>query len=134
MLPTYTSRSRSVPQKGHDYYRRHGNRAQNRDRPFGSGPRCETATSRSPSIGGARREKIDGKEFIIVHALEWLDDDEMKTADVIVCGHTHEPLVERGRPMVINPGECGGWVSGRCTIAVLDTETLEAEVIEVGTA
>lgn len=81
---------------------------------------------------GARHERIDGKKFVIVHSMDWLKPNERKDADVIVCGHTHKHLIEPGRPMVINPGECGGWVTGQCTAAVLDTETLCAEIIEVG--
>lgn len=83
-------------------------------------------------VDGARHEKIDGKKFVIVHSLDWLKPKDRKNADVIVCGHTHKPGIERGRPMIINPGECGGWLTGSCTVAVLDTETLGAEIIEVG--
>jgi hypothetical protein len=32
----------------------------------------------------------------------------------------------------INPGEAGGWLTGRATCVVIDTETLEADVIELG--
>ena len=51
---------------------------------------------------------------------------------MVVCGHTHRPGILGEGPLVINPGECGGWVNGRATAALLDTATLEHEIIELG--
>ena len=60
------------------------------------------------------------------------DPGDLADADVVMTGHTHEVDNELhdGR-LFLNPGECCGWVSGRCTVAVLDTDSLSAEVIEV---
>ena len=33
--------------------------------------------------------------------------------------------------VLINPGGCGGWLSGRSTVALLDLETLDAKIIEL---
>jgi predicted phosphodiesterase len=33
--------------------------------------------------------------------------------------------------MYINPGECGGWLKGRSTVAILDTEKMQAEIIDL---
>jgi len=33
--------------------------------------------------------------------------------------------------LYLNPGECCGWVNDRCTVAVLDLETLAADIVEV---
>lgn len=52
--------------------------------------------------------------------------------DVIVYGHTHETDVRRlGKTLIINPGEACGYLTGRRTVAVLDTEGLNVELIEV---
>lgn len=51
--------------------------------------------------------------------------------DLIVYGHLHEPELRPGPPLVINPGECGGWLSGRPTCAVVNLESLQAELIEL---
>ena len=51
--------------------------------------------------------------------------------DLYVFGHTHEPLVRKeGGGLIVNPGEAGGWLSGRRTLAVADLEKKEAEIIE----
>jgi hypothetical protein len=50
--------------------------------------------------------------------------------DIIIFGHTHKPKVRRQeKTLIINPGETGGWVSGKSTVAVLDPSTFEVEII-----
>ncbi len=48
--------------------------------------------------------------------------------DLVVYGHTHEidESVEKG--VLLNPGEVGGWLTGRCTVALVDLETLQVEI------
>ena len=57
---------------------------------------------------------------------------ELESHDVLVCGHTHVPKTYRkGRTLVINPGEACGILSGKPTISVLDTETLDVKTIQI---
>ncbi|UCC39435.1 MAG: metallophosphoesterase [Candidatus Aminicenantes bacterium] len=50
--------------------------------------------------------------------------------DVLVFGHTHKPEMKTvGQTLLINPGETGGWVSGKNTVAILDTDPRKAEII-----
>jgi hypothetical protein len=50
--------------------------------------------------------------------------------DVFVYGHTHRPLVEsRDGVLIINPGEAGGWLRGKGTVALLDPDALTADII-----
>lgn len=51
--------------------------------------------------------------------------------DIVVYGHTHELAIERNGALVINPGELGGWLSGRSTVAVIDLDTLDATIHEL---
>ena len=53
--------------------------------------------------------------------------------EILISGHTHQLLVDRqpGGPLRLNPGETGGWLTGRCTVAVLDTDTLEVKIIDL---
>ncbi|HPW17196.1 MAG TPA: metallophosphoesterase [Candidatus Aminicenantes bacterium] len=53
-----------------------------------------------------------------------------KAVDVVIFGHTHRPLVERrGGVLLVNPGEAGGWLTGKSTAALLDPAALEAEIV-----
>lgn len=50
--------------------------------------------------------------------------------DIFISGHTHRPEIRRvGDLLSLNPGETGGWVSGRCSVALLDPLTGEAEIV-----
>ncbi|WGM89183.1 MAG: metallophosphoesterase [Candidatus Bathyarchaeota archaeon] len=78
---------------------------------------------------------IDGLRIAIVHG----DDRELmrsllelQSHDILITGHTHEAKIYRkGQMLVINPGETCGLLTGKSTIAILDTEKLEAEIIEL---
>jgi hypothetical protein len=76
----------------------------------------------------------DGTRLVIAHMkrqLRGLDD-----YDVGVVGHTHKPRIERdarGR-LLINPGETSGWSFGRPTIALFDTSTKQATIVELAPA
>ncbi len=77
--------------------------------------------------------EVDGKRVLILHEphnLEAIRVSELY--DAVIYGHTHEIEVTRtGKTLVINPGECGGWLSGRRTVAFWDTETNEVEIVEL---
>lgn len=75
---------------------------------------------------------LAGRRVLVHHYLDWCHPADVERADVIITGHTHEIVNERrdGR-LFLNPGECCGWVAGRCTVAVLDTEGPSAEIIEL---
>lgn len=69
------------------------------------------------------------------HFIEWFEPADLVGADVVISGHDHQAAVEqRDGRMLLNPGECCGWVHDRCTVAVLDLSggRPAAEIIEVG--
>ena len=75
---------------------------------------------------------LGGKRILLHHFVEWCAAADIARADVVVTGHTHEVVNEqRDGKLFLNPGECCGWLYGRCTVAVLDTDLLTAEIIEV---
>jgi len=52
--------------------------------------------------------------------------------DVIVYGHTHRAEVKRKNGvLVVNPGEVCGYLSGKATIALLDTHSMEVEIVQI---
>jgi hypothetical protein len=81
---------------------------------------------------GPRRLELGGRKICLVHIWENLSHAAFEASDIVVFGHTHEPKIERheGR-LIVNPGECGGWMTGRATVAILDTDTMAAETEEV---
>jgi len=48
-----------------------------------------------------------------------------ENAALIVFGHTHKPeIVEKDNKLCINPGETGGWLSGKSTVVIVDLKDL----------
>jgi len=80
---------------------------------------------------GPRMLTIAGKRVVLVHSRDQAPVELIQLADAVVFGHTHEPLTEQGRPVFINPGETGGWLTGRCTAAMWDTTGGTVEIIEL---
>lgn len=50
--------------------------------------------------------------------------------DIIIYVHSHKAEVRKNEEtLLINPGETGGGISGKCTVALLDTKSLSAEIL-----
>ncbi len=43
--------------------------------------------------------------------------------DLVAFGHDHHVRVEHGESLVICPGELGGWVTGRASLALVEVKT-----------
>jgi len=76
---------------------------------------------------------LDKKKVLILH-----EPFELKALiisgeyQIIAYAHTHVPefRIEK-ETLVINPGECGGWLYGKATIAFVDLATMKGELIEL---
>ncbi len=43
--------------------------------------------------------------------------------DIVIFGHTHKTEVRKqGKTLSVNPGETGGWLTGKFTVALIDPE------------
>lgn len=76
---------------------------------------------------------LNGKRIVITHMIESFSKRSRMNTDIIISAHTHIPEIKQGSPMYINPGECGAWLYGKSTVAVLDLETTHAEIIDLST-
>jgi len=75
---------------------------------------------------------LDHKRFVVMH--EPINLTALKKSNyynVIIYGHSHNPIVEKGETIVINPGESCAWLTGKATIAILDTTSMETRIIEL---
>lgn len=85
--------------------------------------------------GAFAKINIDGVKIALLHG----DDSELLEAliedscfHIIVHGHTHNPsVVRKGKMLVVNPGEVCGYLTGRSTIALLDSDKLEVSITEL---
>jgi hypothetical protein len=77
--------------------------------------------------------ELDGKKVVVIHEHHIVNALAASGHfDLVVYGHTHEPDVRSvGKTLVVNPGEAGGWLYGKSTVAIVDLETLAAEIIDL---
>lgn len=82
-------------------------------------------------------ENIDGLRVGMLHG----DDTELMRAflelesfDVLISGHSHlAKTYRKGKTLVINPGEACGYLTGKATIAILDTTSLDVKIVRLET-
>lgn len=82
-------------------------------------------------VDGPLRIELAGRNILMSHFMDWLRPEDLRGADVVITAHTHQLKVSRdaGR-LMLNPGECCGWVTGRCTAILLDLVSLETHIME----
>lgn len=52
--------------------------------------------------------------------------------NAVIHGHSHNNSIEKvGKTLAINPGELCGYLTGKTTLALLDTEKNDAKIIEL---
>ena len=75
-----------------------------------------------------------GATILVGHYFEALEAlVKSQVYDLIVYGHTHEAEIRKvGKTLVVNPGECGGWLYGKSTVAMVDLDSKEAQLISLG--
>ena len=84
--------------------------------------------------------EIEGLRAVVLHGAGGMEETEkLVTAlaesgrfDVVIYGHTHEIDVRNvSGCIVVNPGEVCGYLSGKRTVVILETESKKVEIIEV---
>ena len=83
-------------------------------------------------VDGPLFVELDGRTILVHHVMDWCRPEDIARADIVITGHTHEVVnrMEDGK-LLLNPGECCGWVTGRCSVAILDTAGPSAEICEL---
>lgn len=57
---------------------------------------------------------------------------ESECYNVIVHGHVHDAKIhQKGDTLIINPGEVCGYLTGKSTIAVLESKTMDSKIISL---
>ena len=78
-------------------------------------------------VEGYRIALLHGEETELLNAII-----EGGIFDAVIHGHSHYSRIEkRGKTLAINPGELCSYLTGKCTLALLDTAKIEAKIIEL---
>ena len=76
----------------------------------------------------------DGKRFVVVHEGDLVEALAQSGQFAgVIYGHTHAVDIRRTANgcLIINPGEVCGWLTGKATVALLDTDTLQVQLVEL---
>src|SRR4030042_4011615 len=74
--------------------------------------------------------EIGKRRILLMHEPDQIDAlVKSQMFDIIIYGHTHEPVIKKGATLVVNPGECCGYLSGKRTVALLDTDKNDVQII-----
>ncbi len=81
-------------------------------------------------------KEFDGKKVYVAHRPKPEIIDSLANSgkiDIILSGHTHEIVNKKlvNNVLIINPGEACGYLSDKSTFAIIDTDKLEAEIIDL---
>jgi len=76
---------------------------------------------------------VENKKIIMFHEPILIDElTRSSEVDIIIYGHTHKiDIKKENNVLIINPGECGGWIYNKPTIVILELESMEPRVIEL---
>ena len=75
---------------------------------------------------------IDDRKVLMLHdpiLLNVLKETDMY--DLVLYGHLHEIEISKNKNLIVNPGEIGGWLTGKSTIAVWDTKLNDAQILTI---
>jgi putative phosphoesterase len=78
--------------------------------------------------------KVNDKRVLVLHDPILLNTlKEHKSFDLIIYGHDHTMSISESPAgqLIVNPGECGGWLSSKSTVAVWDVLNHNIELVEL---
>ncbi|MGV9173406.1 MAG: metallophosphoesterase [Promethearchaeia archaeon] len=80
--------------------------------------------------------EMDGKKIYASHMPKGETIEALAKSgkfDIVLSGHTHEIVNEKkdNGVLVVNPGECCGYLTDTASFAIIDTDQMEAEIIKL---
>jgi len=70
---------------------------------------------------------LAGKKIAVSHDRDKLN--ARKKYDLVIFGHSHHPEITKSKhTLFVNPGECGGWLTGKSTVAIVELSDLSAKI------
>ncbi|HYG76908.1 MAG TPA: metallophosphoesterase [Planctomycetota bacterium] len=78
--------------------------------------------------------ELGGRKLGVAHSVEEIPAEFRTSCDGVFYGHSHTRVhipADGTRPLELNPGEACGWLTGKPSLAVLNLETMQAEILEI---
>lgn len=72
------------------------------------------------------------KNILLLHDPAKLGNMNISDFDLIVYGHTHREEIKKEKDtLLVNPGECGGWLTGKSSVGLIDLSNMQVDIVEV---
>lgn len=77
--------------------------------------------------------ELSDRKIVLLHEHFIVDSlADSRHYDLVIYGHTHKPEIRKNKnTLIINPGETGGWLYGRSTVALLDLSIMKGEIVNI---
>jgi uncharacterized protein len=78
--------------------------------------------------------EVGGRKLGVAHSVEEIPAEYRTACDGVFYGHSHTRVhlpKDNSRPLELNPGEACGWLTGKPSCAMLNLETMQAEILEI---
>jgi putative phosphoesterase len=76
---------------------------------------------------------LNDRKIVVMHEHQVADAlADSGHFDLVVYGHTHKPDVRKMKnTLLVNPGEVSTYLYGKSTVALVDLDKMEAEIVEL---
>jgi hypothetical protein len=79
---------------------------------------------------GVHAFSLGGRRIVVMHYPDVAESlYRSGDFDLVVYGHNHRLLTQGEGRLLLNPGTCSGYLADRATVALVDTERMEAEIL-----
>ena len=73
---------------------------------------------------------LNRRKIVVVHDISSFHKNTK--CDLVLFGHTHSPEIrQENKFLLLNPGECGGWLTHTSSIAIVDLERMEPRIVRL---
>ncbi len=81
---------------------------------------------------GPHKFELNNLKILVMHEPDFLEEFiDSKKFDIILYGHTHDIDTRiTDNTIICNPGEAGGWLNNKSTIALIDTINRKIDIVE----
>jgi putative phosphoesterase len=84
---------------------------------------------------GPHSFELGGQRIMLVHDIADVQPRSIESHAVVVHGFTHQQEMKtRGDTLIVNPGECCGWLYGTPKAAILDLDSRHVEFLALDPA
>lgn len=76
---------------------------------------------------------LNNRKIVVMHEHQVADAlADSGHYDLVIYGHTHKSDIRKVKnTLVVNPGEVGTWLYGKSTVALVDLNKMEGEIVEL---